>query len=234
MVGTNRDEQNLFLFMDPSQVERRFGLIPRVKNPPEYLATGEYLSRAWRMNGAEQPALAMVQSGHKQVFAYRFDWDAEPVVAGTDLSKFVGAAHGLEIPFVFGHFHLGRMGDFLFTPENLAGRERLSAAMRAYWGSFARTGVPVAEGQAAWLPFDAAPGAPAWLAMDDPRGGGIRMASGLESREALLSDLSRDARLPTAEARCRVRKLLTGWRRALSAEEYAAVEECRGIALDGP
>jgi len=231
MVGTNRDEQNLFLFMDPAHVERRFGMFPHVLDPPNYLATGEYLSRAWRVAGAEQPALAMVQSGHTQVFAYRFDWDEEPVAAGTELSRYLGAAHGLEIPFVFGHFQLGRLGKVLFTEENLAGREALSRALRAYWGAFARTGWPSVEEHPAWRPFNAAPGADAFLVLDTPGGGGIRMAGGLDSTEALLADLAKDPRLPTAEARCRVRQQLVGWRRALTAEQYAAVEECRPFAL---
>jgi len=215
-------------------VERRFGVFPHVRDPPNYLATGEYLSRAWRVNGAEQPALAMVQSGHKHVFAYRFDWDEEPVALGTELSRYLGAAHGLEIPFVFGHFQLGRLGEVLFTEENLAGRETLSRAMRGYWGAFARTGWPSVEDQPAWRPFNAAPGAEAFLLLDTPTGGGIRMASGLDSAEAILADLAKDPRLPTAQARCRVRKQLTGWRRALTPEQYDAVEECRGLALSGP
>ena len=34
---------------------------------------------------------------------YRFDWDEEPTVMFYDLSIALGAAHGLEIAFVFGH-----------------------------------------------------------------------------------------------------------------------------------
>jgi para-nitrobenzyl esterase len=229
MVGTNRDEQKLFLFLDPAHVEMRLGMVPHVKDEPNLLATSEYLSRAWRVTGAEEPAAAMRQSGAKDVFLYRFDWDEEPRLFGTELSRVLGAAHGLEIPFVFGHFSLGRMGEVLFTDHNAAGREALSSSMRAYWGSFARGGRPEAHGQQDWMALGLEPGAPRSLVLDTPAGGGIRMTDAWESRAKLLTDLQADPRLSTAERRCRVRRGLVGWRRLLSEEQYAEFEECRGL-----
>ena len=60
----------------------------------------------------------------------------------TDLSVMLGAAHGLEIPFVFGHFELGEGGNIIFTDANASGRRALSAAMISYWTEFAQDGVP--------------------------------------------------------------------------------------------
>ena len=54
----------------------------------------------------------------------------------------LGAAHGFEIPFVFGHFDLGRAGNVIFTKENEPGRKALSAQMMSYWAEFAYTGAP--------------------------------------------------------------------------------------------
>ena len=34
------------------------------------------------------------------VFAYRFDWDEEPTLLGSDLGVVIGASHGMEIAFV--------------------------------------------------------------------------------------------------------------------------------------
>ncbi|MEN9800729.1 MAG: hypothetical protein RL653_4426 [Pseudomonadota bacterium] len=229
MLGTNRDEQNLFLFMDPAHVELRLGMVPHVKDESNYLATGEYLSRAWRVAGAEEPAAAMRQSGAREVFLYRFDWDEEPGLFGTELSRVLGAAHGLEIPFVFGHFSLGRMGEVLFTERNAAGREALSSSMRAYWGSFARSGRPEAPGQPEWAPLGLEQGSPRSLVLDTPAGGGIRMTDAWDSRAKLLKELEGDPRLPTAERRCRVRRGLVGWRRVIGEEQYAEIEECRGL-----
>lgn len=230
MVGTNRDEQNLFLFVDPAHVELRLGMVPHVKDEPNYLATGEYLSRAWRVAGAEEPAAAMRQSGAKDVFLYRFDWDEEPRLFGTELSRFLGAAHGLEIPFVFGHFSLGRLGEVLFSEGNAAGREALSSSMRAYWGSFARWGRPEAPGQPAWAAVGLETGSRRSILLDTPAGGGIRMTDAWDSRAGLLKDLKEDPRLSTAEQRCRLRRALVGWRRIISEEQYAEFQECRGLA----
>jgi para-nitrobenzyl esterase len=57
----------------------------------------------------------------------------------------VGAAHGLEIPYVFG---TGRR--FAEEPRDRA----LSAAMQAYWISFARAGNPNRKGLPAWPAYE--------------------------------------------------------------------------------
>ena len=49
-----------------------------------------------------------MRSTQPDVFVYRFDWDEEPKLLGADLQPMLGAAHGFEIPFVFGHLDLGR------------------------------------------------------------------------------------------------------------------------------
>ncbi|MFI4889551.1 MAG: hypothetical protein ACHQIL_03375 [Steroidobacterales bacterium] len=69
-----------------------------------------------------------------------------------------GAAHGLELAFLFGTFTYSFIRDNvpvpddgrdrdnplreLFSGPDVAGRERLSAAMMSYWGQFARSGDP--------------------------------------------------------------------------------------------
>ncbi|MHC4470304.1 MAG: carboxylesterase/lipase family protein [Planctomycetota bacterium] len=58
----------------------------------------------------------------------------------------VGAAHGLEIPYVFG------TGRRLGAPRDRA----LSAAMQAYWVQFARTGDPNRKGLPAWPEYRSA------------------------------------------------------------------------------
>jgi para-nitrobenzyl esterase len=91
------------------------------------------------------------------VYAYRFDWNDEPV-APVNFKALYGSAHGLELPFVFGDFSNSFFHaelpeelsgvlvtsplDGLFTADNANSRERTSAAMMAFWGEFARTGRP--------------------------------------------------------------------------------------------
>src|SRR4030095_10292400 len=99
-------------------------------------ACASWLGRLWRATGAAEPATSMVQSGAKDVYVYRFDWDEEPTFLGTDLSRMLGAAHGLEGPLVFGHFDLGREASRLFTAGNEPGRRELSDAMMSYWAQF--------------------------------------------------------------------------------------------------
>ncbi|MFI5366418.1 MAG: carboxylesterase/lipase family protein [Candidatus Binatia bacterium] len=114
IVGTNRDENKLFLFGDPQRVRRILWLVPRLRNEARYNLSAEYMSKLWKAAGADEPAAAM-RTTQDTVFVYRFDWDEEPHVLGADLSIMLGAAHGLEIPFVFGHFDLGRQANVLFS-----------------------------------------------------------------------------------------------------------------------
>ena len=76
------------------------------------------------------------------MYAYRFDWDEEPTLLGADSRCMLGAAHGFEIPFVFGHWDLGREGNLMFTEENEPGREELSARDEVVLGQLAYTGAP--------------------------------------------------------------------------------------------
>ena len=58
------------------------------------------------------------------MFAYRFDWDEESSVMGYDLATALGAAHGLEIAFVFGEFEGGLGLSYLYPKTPRATRCR--------------------------------------------------------------------------------------------------------------
>lgn len=229
LLGTNLDEVKLFLFLDPRHTSRTLGLVPHMRDEPRYLAAAELLSRTWKATGADGPARAMVEGGWKDVFVYRWDWRGEPTVAGSELSKLLGAAHGLEIPFVFGHFKLFGLQRLLYDEAGAASRQALSDAMMGYWATFARTGDP-GQGPAgtapAWTRWDeSAPDAPKFLVLDVPPAG-VRMASGTERMERILADLDADPRLPTARDKCRVLHELAGWTHGLGKEDYAAKPLC--------
>jgi len=142
MLGTNRDENKLFMFGDPARVRRILWIIPRLRNERQYNLSAGYLAKMWKANGADEPAAAMRKTQGPSVFVYRFDWDEEPHVLGADLAVMLGASHGFEIPFVLGHFDLGREGNVIFTKENEPGRTALAGQMMSYWAEFARAGAP--------------------------------------------------------------------------------------------
>lgn len=199
MLGTNRDEDKLFLYANPEHVQQVLWLIPRLRDPERFEALAEHGSRMWKAYGADEPAAALLAGGAPGVFVYRFDWDEEPSVLGADMAQMLGASHGFEIPFVFGHFDLGEAADVLWTDENAAGRKELSERMISYWVNFAKTGAP-GRGVDGDLP-EWKPG-PEFLVFDTDAGGGLRMSNETVREDEVLAAADSDARLGTKEQRC--------------------------------
>jgi para-nitrobenzyl esterase len=233
ILGTNRDETKLFLFFDPTHVRRWFGVFPQLRDRERYLREAELGSRLWKATGADEPALALAARGGPPVFVYRFDWDELPQILWADLGEFLGAAHGLEIPFVFGHFDLGREARRLFTERNREGREALAAAMMSYWAAFARDGDP-GRGSGGtlprWTPFDPAPEAERLMVLDTPAGGGLRMTSELVTVAGIVAEIDQDPRYAHAEARCEALAMVAERSGRLS-EADRAQAACEGLAL---
>lgn len=239
LAGTNRDETRLFLFLEPGRVRRVLGVFPRLEDEKSYLASSDTTSRLWRLNGVVLPLEAMVRGGATNVYAYRWDWHDEPTVAGGDLSVMLGAAHGLELPFVFGHFDLGML-NFVFDERNAAEREAVSSAMRQYWAEFARAGNP-GRGTSGTLPewnsWSGAGAGETQLVIDTSKNGGVRMTAAAESAKTIFDDLFADQRLD-AKGRCRVlHGLVTGWAHEVALPdftraEYDAQPACRGFSFD--
>jgi para-nitrobenzyl esterase len=205
-----------------------------VRDPDLYLATADAMSALWKAGGADGPAAAL-RRHEARVFVYRFDWDEEPSVLGLDLGRFLGAAHGFEIPFVFGHFDLGRAGNVIWTEANREAREALSARMLSYWAEFARTGDP-AEGRRGelprWTTWDNRPGAHKYALLDTDAGGGVRMGSEAVTVAEVLGRVEEDPRLAAPRARCWVYHELAQWSRGFSREDYDALAACRDFAFD--
>jgi len=226
VLGTNLDENKVFLIFDRELAKWWFGILPRLHDPERYQVIAESMSRWWKATAADGPASAMVAAGAPDVFVYRFDWDEEPSLFGlADLAKLVGAAHAFEIPFVFGHWDLGPMSKRLFTSENLAGRELLSAQMMSYWAQFAYAGAP-GRGRRGelpeWKPWsDAAPDAPRYVVLDTPAGGGVRMETDPITEAEVIAAIDADPRLATQRDRCAVYWRLARWGRSFDEERYA-------------
>jgi para-nitrobenzyl esterase len=223
MIGTTRHENRLFLFVNPLYVKRWFGILPRIRDPDLYEATAEALASMWKATGADGPAAAMWRT-QPQVFVYRFDWDEEPTLLGTDLGRALGASHAFEIPFVFGHWDLGPQGNVIYTEENRAAREALSARMMSYWAQFARAGDPGGGGRGdlvAWSAWDGRPGGHKTMLLDSEAGGGLRMGSNPVTPESVLAAVEADARLDSRRERCWVYRELVRWSMGLAERDYA-------------
>jgi para-nitrobenzyl esterase len=236
MVGTNRDENKLFLFADPRRVKRVLWLLPRLRDEKSYNLSAEYLAGMWKASSADMPAQAMRRAQGPSVFVYRFDWDEEPTVLGADLSVMLGAAHLFEVPFVFGHFDLGSEANAIFTGDNEPGRKELSAQMMSYWAEFAHSGSP-GRGRNKDLPEwnawdDSSPAAPKFLVFDTAAGGGLRMSSETLTTDSVLAAVEDDPRLPTQREKCTIYRELADAARGYSKQAYAAQNGCSDFSYD--
>jgi para-nitrobenzyl esterase len=221
ILGTNKDENKLFLALNPEFTWRLFGVVPIVRDSVRYEATARHLTRHWRARGVDEPATAMRPVQGPSVYAYRFDWDEEPSVFTVDVSKLVGAAHGFEIPFVFGHWDLGSQTKLLFSAANEPGRNELAQKMMAYWASFARSGDPngpTTAGLPRWEPFVVPEGR--FLVLDTTAGGGVRMETGNETAAAAVAGVADDPTLATPEAKCGVYRQFVRWAHQPTAADY--------------
>lgn len=102
-------------------------------------------------------------------YAYRFDWESKA------LGGLMGAAHGLDIPFVFGNFGRERFTGPIGAPDRA-----LSARMQDAWIAFARTGDPSTPALGEWPRYDTARRATQILGLD------CRLADAPQERERLL------------------------------------------------
>ena len=233
IFGTNRDEQKLFLAFDPDYVKSYFGAIFRIKDKNRYERDVAYLTNAWKLRGVDRAATSIKQSQGSDVFAYRFDWDEEPNLIVSDFSEILGAAHGFEIPFVFGNFDLGSFLANLMISSNDEGRIELSSAMMSYWAEFAYNGDPGTgrEGQFPhWKSWNNGKGQDKMILFDTAEGGGIRMSPDNVTFNKLVSQLEMDNSFKTQREKCEMFVRMFHGRFEWDQETYfkLAGKGCRG------
>ncbi len=209
ITGVTRDEMKLFNAFNETLTRRRLGFLVSPRDPEFYDAINEYQSRVWRVRAVDNAAAKLRAAGHEAVWAYRFDWDEAGSFLTMDLSRVLGAAHAMEIPFVFNHFDFfGRLDSLIFNRSNRAGREALAGSMGAYWAAFARDGDPGDAGGLDWPAMSSQDGP--LMRFDSPEGGGPELIRGADSIARITADIAADPRLDAAQ-RCQIARAIGSW-----------------------
>jgi para-nitrobenzyl esterase len=234
VLGTNRDENKAYLSVTSPYVTRA-GFVPlRITDPRRYEQVAAYGSRLWKALGADEPARAL-RRHQRDVWVYRWDWDEVKGPPWIDFSKLLGAAHGTEMPFVFGSPAWSYMPASLFEADSF---EPLSRQVRSYWAEFAAGGEP-GRGQTGQLPewtrWSPADGAPRTLLLDTPEGGGVRMSPDTVDRAELVARVAQDPGLRGVGERCEIYQGFVQWSDTFTVAEYEALEDggCRDHPLPG-
>jgi para-nitrobenzyl esterase len=201
ILGSNRDEYKFWLSDSDELVETRFGLWRTIRDPERYDQLSAYFSDQWQLVGVSAPARALHSAGQAPVYTYRLDWAGQPRRFGVDESRLYGAAHGIEVVFLFGADSVSSLPDYA-RPDDRESWDTLSRAMLRYWANFARTGEPgggEGSGLPRWQPWTAE--RPMKMILDGSAGGGLRMTSDNVFAADLKQRLRNDPALGTAE-RC--------------------------------
>lgn len=162
IIGTNKDEYNLFTAFDPiwknATPETMSVILNKTFGPlwPElskhYINQEELnmdlYNQMMTMQIFTYPALKLAEhqrNNGSNVWMYRFDWES-PVLNGL-----LKAAHALEIPFVWNTLDKPKT-------ENLTGqgseRQRVAEQIHDAWIAFARYGKPTTAANPNWPEYD--------------------------------------------------------------------------------
>jgi para-nitrobenzyl esterase len=204
ILGGNRDEYKLFMMADPDLTTTRLGFVPQIRDLTAYNRITGYYSARWRAEAEGELAAALHKSQGDTVYTYRFDWDAEPAYSLVNLHDLWGAAHSIEINFVFGDDVTTGL-PFVRSKSNGAGRDTLSQAMMDYWASFARDGAPGNGGKPAnpvWQPWRET--GPSLMILNTSDLGGLRMSDDRQRIADIKERLRTDRAIATLEGRCKL------------------------------
>lgn len=202
IAGTNRDEMKVFLMADESLVKQWLGVLPRVQDPQRYNALAAYFSDAWKATSVDEVLSRMAASSPEApLYAYRFDWDESYSGWLADVPLLLGAAHALEMDFIFGDIIAG-LAPGLVTDDNTPGRDALRRVMQGYWARFAYDGDP-ARGSTGQQPRWQRWGPDGqFLLLDTAADGGLRMTTEGVTMEDIGKRLQDDSLLREPGERC--------------------------------
>ena len=216
ILGTNRYESKLFNMRNPKFVRwgEGEGLLARVfswvgmdelpleiMRPDFYNAVNQYSSDSWKERAADTPARQLVASGHRETFIYRFDWDDLPVIQGVDFGVLAGAAHALEILFLFPAAFDNFVIKNIVIKDSYDGAKKLSDQMMSYWAEFAYSGDP-GKGRSNDLPqWKAWSDTEKYMILDSEGAQGPRMVGSEVTVDSIFNELTTDERF-TKDEKC--------------------------------
>ena len=208
ILGTNRDEHKLFMSGNPrfvktvlpnfiSNLHPTLGLWTKQRNEKFYDAYSRYQSDAWKLDAVDNASRYISKINKNNVYAYRFDWDDEPKFLGMNFSKLLGAAHALEIGFVFNSPEIidgqkSGLSDILYKQENAMFDKKLSILMSQYWVNFAYDGNPNSNPyplEVKWEHWENKINE-RFIIFDTENDQGLRMNNAILSEDSILQNLS--------------------------------------------
>jgi para-nitrobenzyl esterase len=170
MIGTTRDEVHAFFINNDALASiDRAGMAKALAPAAGTRAEAVVAAYAKRLPGVTPPALfaalqtdamfrlpslrfADAQSKHARAYVYRFDW--RPTADAP-----YGAAHCIELPFVFGNFadwDAAPVPPTMLKGGDRTAMTRLSHQMMGAWTAFAKSGDPNHAGLPKWEPWSRA------------------------------------------------------------------------------
>ncbi len=202
MIGSNRDESKLFMAFSDEYVEKTMGLPSKIKDLEGYNRDARYGSNLWKARGVDMLADQFSLNDPGNVYAYRFDADDWRNYGSVDLKDLFGAAHAMELFFVFGYF--SNPLRVVFPDSTFDEVELLSGSMMSYWAEFAHSGNP-GQGRAgeepAWLPWGNNGGG-SFNVLDTELDGGIRMEQGMLTVASVKAEMMEELAGLGKDERC--------------------------------
>jgi para-nitrobenzyl esterase len=223
ILGSNRDEMKFFLGLSPAYVTIVPGSSIQIHDVQRYNLHARYLSDRWTAQGVDELALRL-GAHNPDVFAYRFDWDEQPSYPQADFKEFFGAAHTMEIPFVFNDFVGMKPFAYHFTEQNRSEREQLATEIGEYWAEFAYTGKP-GKGRSGTLPQWPAWGAGSKLLLDAQSDGGVRPQQGVLTMKSIYDRFLADESFASPEEKAAFYQAMFRGREAWESYFLSQLEE---------
>tara|TARA_B100000965_G_scaffold329139_1_gene292481 strand:+ start:258 stop:2096 length:1839 start_codon:yes stop_codon:yes gene_type:complete len=211
IFGSTRDEDKLFMFMNDYFVNKPlkflswlwpgFDMYVQPKDPKFYDLYAKYMAESWKYGAVDLPSKFMSSTKDSNIYAYRFDWDEQPTEFGVPLSKLMGAAHAMEIGFIFKSAGLtGESDDYIisaiYDPEKRDTDIKLADEIGEYWVNFAYDGNPNENPYSKdveWLNWDAKSDEERFIVLDSVNDKGIAMYNATLSADSILQGLASEA-----------------------------------------
>ena len=220
IFGSTRDEDKLFMFMNDEYVNRPLSFLSPIseyldlyvkpKDPKYYDIYAKYMAESWKYGAVDLPSDFTSNYKKSNVYAYRFDWDEQNVYLGVDLPNLLGAAHGMELAFIFKSDGLlgessDAINDIMYNENNRSTDLELSTKMGQYWVNFAYDGNPNSapyDMSTEWKPWNKLNNNERFIVFDSVNDKGIAMFNNTLSANSILQGISSES--ITVDQKCNI------------------------------